>query len=96
MWEEIENRLAAMPTTDPTKQRYLERVNYYGQQVRMDAQGRIILPQILREKAGMNGDVVVSAQLDHLVIWNRDQIERRLEEEPFTDQDLQVLTERGI
>jgi MraZ protein len=96
MWEEIENRLAAMPSTDPTKQHYLQRVNYFGQQVRMDAQGRIIIPQILREKAEMNGDVVVSAQLDHLVVWNREQIERRLEEEPFTDQDLQVLTERGI
>jgi len=40
--------------------------------------------------------VVVSAQLDHLVVWNRDSIERRLDEEPFTDQDLQVLTDRGI
>jgi MraZ protein len=91
IWEEIENRLAEKPSGDPLKRRYLERVNYFGQQVKMDAQGRLVIPQILREKAEMNGDVVVSAQLDHLVVWNRDQIEQRLEEEPLTDQDLQEL-----
>src|SRR6476660_10186133 len=72
VWEEIEGRLQAMPSTDRTKARFLERVSYFGQQVSMDGQGRILLPQILRESAGMNGDVVVSAQLDHLLVWNRD------------------------
>ena len=51
VWEEIESRLAAMPSTDRTKMRYLERVNYFGQQVRLDVQGRILVPQILRESA---------------------------------------------
>ena len=71
-------------------------MNYFGQQVKLDGQGRLLLPQLLRESAGMNGEVVVSAQLDHLVVWNRDHIETRLEEEPFTDEDYQVLNEHGI
>ena len=61
VWEEIEARLQAMPSTDRTKTRFLERVSYYGQQVSLDGQGRILIPQILRESAGMNGDVVVTA-----------------------------------
>ena len=56
----------------------------------------MLLPQILRESAGMNGDVVVSAHLDHLVVWNRDRFARRLEEQPFTDEDFRTLSERGI
>lgn len=96
VWEEIEARLAAMPSTDRIKARFLERVSYYGQQVKLDAQGRLVLPPILRESAGMNGEVVVSAQIDHLVVWNRERFERRLEEQPFTEDDFRALTERGV
>ncbi|HEV7519016.1 MAG TPA: division/cell wall cluster transcriptional repressor MraZ [Thermoanaerobaculia bacterium] len=96
VWEEIEGRLQAMPSTDRTKSRFLERVSYFGQQVSLDGQGRILIPQILRESAGMNGDVVVSAQLDHLVVWNHDRFVARLEEQPFTDDDFRALAERGI
>lgn len=96
VWEEIENRLAAMPSTEPSKRKFLQRVSFFGQQVSLDAQGRILIPQILRDKAAMSGDVVVSAQLDNLVVWNRERIERLLEEEPFTEDDLRALTQAGI
>jgi MraZ protein len=96
VWEEIEGRLMAMPSTDPTKSRYLERVSYFGQQVSLDGQGRILLPQILRESAGMSGDVVVSAQIDHLEVWNHDRFVTRLSEQPFTEDDFRALAGRGI
>ncbi|HLW78000.1 MAG TPA: division/cell wall cluster transcriptional repressor MraZ [Terriglobia bacterium] len=96
VWEEIEARLGAMPSTDRTKTRFLERVSYFGQQSRLDIQGRVVLPQILRSAAAMNGDVVVSAQLDHLVVWNRERFEARLTDQPFTDDDFKLLSERGV
>jgi MraZ protein len=96
VWEEIESKLAAMPSTDRTKARFMERVSYFGQQGKLDAQGRIVLPPILRQSADMNGEVVVSAQLDHLVVWNRDRFERRLAEQPFSEEDFRALSERGI
>ncbi|MBV8200923.1 MAG: division/cell wall cluster transcriptional repressor MraZ, partial [Acidobacteria bacterium] len=70
--------------------------NYFGQQSRLDNQGRLLIPPILRESAGMTGEVVVSAHLDHLVVWNRDRFARRLEQQPFTDEDFRTLSERGI
>lgn len=96
VWEEIEQRLVALPSTDRTKVRYLERVNYFGQQVSLDVQGRILIPQLLREGAGMNGDVVVSGQLNHLVIWNHERFAKRLEDQPFTDEDFRALSLAGI
>jgi MraZ protein len=96
VWEELEARLLAMPSTDRTRTRFLERVSYFGQQTRLDVQGRLLIPQILRESAGMNGDVVVSAQLDHLVVWNHDRFQTRLAEQPFTEDDFRALAERGI
>ena len=95
-WEEIERRLNAMPATDRTKMRFLERVNYFGQQVRVDPQGRILIPQILRESASINGDVVVSGQLNHLVVWNHERFVSRLQEQPFTDEDFSALSAQGI
>ncbi|HSS75865.1 MAG TPA: division/cell wall cluster transcriptional repressor MraZ [Thermoanaerobaculia bacterium] len=96
VWEEIEQRLSSMASTDVTRVRYLERVNYYGQQVRLDVQGRILIPQILRESASVSGDVVVSGQLDHLVIWNHERFVSRLQEQPFTDEDFRALSTQGI
>jgi len=96
VWEDLEARLAALPSTDRTKQRYLERVSYYGQQTQMDAQGRVVLPPILRESAGMSGEVVVSTRLDHLEVWNRDRLDSRFDQEPFSEEDFAYLSEKGI
>ena len=92
----LTSRTYQRPSTDRAKARFLARVNYYGQQVRLDVQGRILIPQLLRESAGMNGDVVVTGQLDHLVVWNHERFLRLLEEEPLTDEDFRALTQYGI
>jgi MraZ protein len=96
VWEEIEERLRAVPSTDRAKAKYLARVSYYGQQVKVDVQGRLLIPQILRESAGMTGDVVVTGELDHLVVWNHERFLKLLEEEPLTDEDFRALTQYGI
>jgi MraZ protein len=96
VWEDIEAKLAAMPSTDRTKARFLERISYFGQQGKLDAQGRIVLPPILRDRAEMTGEVVVSALIDHLEVWNRERFVRRLEEQPFTEEDFSALSEKGI
>jgi MraZ protein len=96
VWEEIEGRLAALPATTRAKDRFLERVSYYGQQLRLDAQGRVVMPTILRGSAAIHDEVVVSGRIDHLVVWNRERIERRLAEQPFTEEDFDALTEKGV
>lgn len=95
-WEEHETRLLALPSTDRARNRYLERVNYFGQQLRLDPQGRVLMPQSLRESAGMSGEVVVVGELDHLVVWNRDRFTSRLDAEPFTEDDFRALSEHGV
>ncbi|RMH18920.1 MAG: division/cell wall cluster transcriptional repressor MraZ [Acidobacteria bacterium] len=95
-WQEIEERLAKVPSSDRTKLRFLERVNYFGQQLQLDSQGRVLMPQPLRDRAGIVGEVVVSGRLDHLEIWNRERFDKKLAEEPFTDEDFDVLAQLGI
>jgi MraZ protein len=95
-WEEIEGRLAAMPSTHPARTKFLERVNYYGQQARLDAQGRIVVPQILRESAEIVGEVVVSGRITYLEVWNRERFAEKLGREEFTEDDFGALSDLGI
>ena len=52
----FEERLARAPSTLPARNRFLDRVNYYGQAAEIDTQGRVLIHQRLRESAGMAGD----------------------------------------
>jgi MraZ protein len=97
VWLEIERKLAAVPSASPAKQRFLDRVNFFGQVVTMDKQGRLVLPQILREPAAMTGEVSVLGLQNHLAVWNQKRLQERLfKKEPFTEDDGRALAEYGI
>jgi len=95
-WERIEQRLAGLPTFNPTKKKFLDRVNYYGQVVEMDGQGRLLMPQLLREAAQIKGEVAVVGHLNHLEVRNLENFRRQVEEDKFTPEDEQTLNELGI
>ena len=96
VWAEIERKLAQVPSTNPSRQRFLDRVNYFGQAVAMDKQGRVVLPQMLRESAAMAGEVSVLGLQNHLEVWNQKRLQERFKKEPFTDDDGKALSEFGI
>jgi len=96
VWLELEEKLAAMPSTHPSKLRYLDRVNYYGFDGELDAQVRVIIPARLRDAASMNGEVDVLGQVNYLDVWNHDRFLAKLQREPFTDDDARALSEFGI
>jgi MraZ protein len=97
VWLEIEQRLAAVPSAHPSKMRFLERVNFFGQVTSMDRQGRIVIPQLLRESAAMAGEVSVLGQQNFLAVWNLKRLQERLfKRDPFTDEDGKLLSDHGI
>ena len=96
VWLELEEKLGKMPSTHPSRLRFLDRVNYYGQAAELDAQGRVLIPARLRETATMNGDVDVLGQYDYLNVWNHDRFLTKLQREPYTDDDARALSEFGI
>ena len=96
IWLGVEQRLSRMPSTHPARVKFLDRVNYFGQVLEFDAQGRVLIPARLRESAGMTGDVDVLGQVDYLEVWNHDRFLTKLEREPFTDDDARALADFGI
>ncbi len=94
-WERIEQRLASLSTFNPTKKKFLTRTNYYGQVVEMDGQGRLLIPQILRESAQLRGEVAVLGNLTYLEVRNMEALDKEITE-PFTDDDTKTLDDLGI
>jgi MraZ protein len=94
-WERIEESLANSPSS-AAKQKFLDATNYYGQQVEMDGQGRLLIPQMLREKAGLKGDVAVLGQQKKLVVMEDARVQARLADAPLTGEDLDSLAIPGL
>jgi MraZ protein len=96
VWLALEERLAKVPSTHPSRLKYLDRVNYYGQSAQIDVQGRVVIHSRLRESAGMAGDVDVFGQYDALEVWNHERFASKMQREPYTDDDARALAEFGI
>ena len=72
-WDKLASNLTGGSIV-PSKLRRLNRAVFasaYSQDA--DAQGRIALPQRLREHAGITDDIVVAGANVYFEIWNRDQ-----------------------
>ncbi len=95
-WEKFEAKLALIPNFNPAKKKLLDRLNYYGQLVRIDEQGRVLLPQILRESANVVGDVVVFGMQNYLEVANHEAFKQNMEANPLTDEDAQALAAFGL
>jgi transcriptional regulator MraZ len=96
VWTQIEEKLGQMPSTHPSRLRFLDRINFFGQIGELDAQGRLLIPARLRDTATMIGDVDVIGQYNYLDVWNHDRFLTKLQREPFTDDDARALSEFGI
>src|SRR3989442_9756301 len=55
IWQEIEERLAKLPSFNPTKKKFLDRTNFYGQVTTADNSRRVLVPPLLLESAQMEG-----------------------------------------
>ena len=96
IWIAIESKLARMPSTHPSRLKFLDRVSFFGQSAEFDSQGRILVHSRLREWAAMSGDVDDFGQYDYLDIWNHERFVSKLKREPYTDDDARALSEYDI
>jgi MraZ protein len=96
VWLALEEKLAKAPSTHPARQKFFDRVNYYGQAAEFDTQGRVLIHPRLRESAGMAGEVDVFGKYDWLDVWNHERFVSKVLRQPYTDEDARALSEFGI
>jgi MraZ protein len=98
-WEKVEQQLADSSTLDDAVKKYLNVTSYYGQQVEMDAQARLLLPQILRTSAKLDAEVAVLGMRTYLEVHNQEMFTRDMQANELTADDRKamaaILSRRG-
>ena len=75
-WERRSDEVAAFPLSDTAGRAYARLFFGSSDEAKLDGQGRITIPQRLREAVGIRKDVVVLGVRDRMEIWDRDGYER--------------------
>lgn len=90
-WEEIEKKLAGLPSFNPAARRIQRLLIGHATDVEMDGQGRILLPPLLRDYAGLKKRAVLVGQGKKFEIWDEGHWDnsrgRWLEEESNSDEN---------
>ncbi len=69
-WKDLADAIAAKPLGDEGVRSFRRRVFSGAIDLVPDRQGRIVLPQFLREFAGIDSEVVITGMYSYLEIWN--------------------------
>jgi MraZ protein len=79
-WEELAQKMHELPLNDPHSRQVARHFYAFGTAAEPDKQGRILLPPVLREEVGLDGETVIVGGPGRLEIWNRERWERNSQE----------------
>jgi MraZ protein len=74
-WVEFCGRLEAVPRRDDAYRRYVRYLFSHSEEVACDAQGRVVVPALLRAYAGIERQVVSVGLLTRIEIWAKERYE---------------------
>ena len=77
----------------PRVRSFMLRVNVKGSYYEIDSKGRVLISQVLKEKANLGTEVEVVGLNDHLEIWDKQTLDEFLEQKPLTDEDFNQISE---
>lgn len=69
-WEEIESKLAELPSFNPQARRIQRLLIGHATESELDSHGRILLPPLLREYAGLTRRAMLVGQGKKLELWD--------------------------
>lgn len=71
-WQALEDRIRKMPQFQDRTRTFKRLYLHPAQELVLDAQGRILLPQDLRESISLTKEAVFTGDLEKFLIWSRD------------------------
>ncbi|MCB0154450.1 MAG: division/cell wall cluster transcriptional repressor MraZ [Anaerolineae bacterium] len=69
-WEKLAEKIAGMPTTNPAARNFARFMFSGAFDSVPDRQGRILVPQNLRDYAGINTDTIIIGVMNRVEIWS--------------------------
>lgn len=83
-WKKIAERIQSMPINNNEGRRFMRVFFSSAASLELDKQGRVLIPQMLRNFADINRDVELIGSVGHIEIWDRDKWQAYVED---TDMD---------
>jgi MraZ protein len=71
-WQNFSSKLKSLPLTDRSAQDFLRMLFASACECEPDKQGRILLPQRLRDHAHISGEAVVIGVMSRVEIWSKE------------------------
>jgi MraZ protein len=96
VWRGIEDRIRGNPTFKRDMRDFLRHIYSLAEDVAIDPQGRILIPQTLRQRAGIARDVVIIGVMDQIEIWDKGRWEAKVAAAPSTEELTAKLGELGV
>lgn len=91
-WSAFVNAMQNVSLADVTVQRALRKISALACECEPDKQGRILIAPHLREKAQLDGDIMLAGANNRIEIWNRAKWNEEMDgESGFDDETLQAL-----
>jgi MraZ protein len=79
-WEEIESRLRGIGQSQAAARQIVRKVAGSASAEEVDKQGRVMVPQTLRDQAGITRDALIVGSLTHGEIWDPARYEQHNEQ----------------
>ncbi len=95
-WEALSAKLKAIPQFDADGQRLVRDVTSNACKGEPDKQGRVLLPQVLRDKVGIDKDTVIIGALNRMEIWAKEKWRGYTENAPSGEAMMQSAAKYGI
>jgi MraZ protein len=96
-WQELAQKLVALPLTQANSRAFVRLMLAGAMQVSLDSQGRILLPDYLREYAGLNKEAVIAGLFNRVEIWDKQKWqEYKARTEAEADEIAEKLTDLDI
>jgi MraZ protein len=75
-WDEFQNRLMAQPPSN-SKRDFLRFLKLMHETVTADAQGRIVIPQRLRDFCRFDSDIAIINMETYVEVWDKNSVEQK-------------------
>ncbi len=90
-WRELADQLMDLPLSQSNSRAFARLMLAGAVDVKLDSQGRVLIPEYLREYADLEDKVVVSGLYNRMEIWDTDKWE---EYKKQTEEDSEEIAER--
>ena len=90
-WQQIANKIQQLPLSQANSRAFSRLMLAGAMEIKLDKQGRILVPDYLRQYAGLNKAVVLAGVYNRLEIWDKDKWEKYKQ---YTEKESVDIAER--